>query len=357
MYKGRGTDQSLPGRFARQTREDVDDGWPETPAVEDTAPRTVVEPESARSVISRNSSPDVPFGQSLNPYRGCEHGCIYCFARPTHAYLDLSPGLDFETRLTAKTNAAERLRAELGKPSYRCSPIVLGTSTDPYQPVERTWRITRQVLEVLAETRHPVSIITKGSGILRDLDLLGSMARDGLVSVMVSLTSLDAELKRKLEPRAASPERRLRVMQALRDDGVPVGTLIAPVIPALTDHELEDLVAAAADAGATQAGYVLLRLPWEVRPLFRDWLQHHYPQRAEHVLSLLRQMREGRENDPRFGSRMRGRGPWADLLEQRFHRALRANGLDKRHQRELRTDLFRPPGRSSQLSLFDDGRG
>lgn len=354
MLKGRGTDQDIPGRFARQTTQPCDDGWPELPEAENSAPQTQCQPETARSIITRNQSPDVPFSQSVNPYRGCEHGCIYCFARPSHAYLDLSPGIDFETRLSAKTNAAERLRAELAKPGYRCSPVVLGTNTDPYQPVERHWGVTREVLEVLRDCHHPVSIITKGAGILRDLDLLAEMAEEHLVSVMISLTSLDAGLKRALEPRAASPTRRLRVIRALRERDIPVGTLIAPVIPALTDHELEDLLAAAAEAGVSEAGYVLLRLPWEVRPLFRQWLQEHYPERAEHVMSLLRQAREGRENDPCFGSRMRGSGPWADLLEQRFRRALRRHGLDRRDHPQLDVSRFRPPRRGGQWDLFDD---
>ncbi len=354
MLKGRGTDQDIPGRFARQTTEPSDDGWPELPEAETSAPQTQCRPETARSIITRNQSPDVPFAQSVNPYRGCEHGCIYCFARPSHAYLDLSPGIDFETRLIAKTNAAERLRAELAKPGYRCSPIVLGTNTDPYQPVERHWGVTREVLEVLRDCHHPVSIITKGAGILRDLDLLAEMAGHHLVSVMVSLTSLNAGLKRALEPRAASPARRLQVIQELREHGVPVGTLIAPVIPALTDHELEDLIAAAAEAGVSEAGYVLLRLPWEVRPLFRQWLRERYPERAEHVMSLLRQARDGRENDPCFGSRMRGRGPWADLLEQRFRAALRRHGLDRRSHPQLDPNRFRPPHRGGQRDLFDD---
>ena len=353
MLKGRGTDQALPGRFARQTREDVDDGWPAVPDAETSAPETRCSPETARSIITRNRSPDVPFSQSINPYRGCEHGCIYCFARPSHAYLDLSPGIDFETQLTAKTNAAERLRAELARPGYRCSPVVLGTNTDPYQPLERHWRITREVLQVLHDCRHPVSIITKGAGIQRDLDLLGPMAARGLVSVMVSLTSLDAGLKRQLEPRAASPERRLKTIALLHEQAIPVGTLIAPVIPALTDHELEDLIAAAAQAGAGEARYVLLRLPWEVRPLFRQWLQEHYPDRAGHVMSLLRQARNGRENDPCFGSRMRGTGPFAELLEQRFRRALRRHGLDRRDQPPLDTSQFRPPRPDGQRDLFD----
>lgn len=353
MIRGRGTDSQIPGRFTAYDTEAVHDGWPETPAAEATDPATICEAETAGKIISRNGSPDVPFEQSINSYRGCEHGCIYCFARPNHAYADRSPGIDFETRITAKVNAADRLRAELAHPRYHCRPIVLGTSTDPYQPLERDWRITRSLLEVLAECRHPVSVITKGAGVLRDQDLLADMAADGLVSVAVSLTSLDPDLKRRLEPRAAGPQRRLRVIETLAGRGIPVGTLVAPVIPALTDHELERLVAAAATAGAEYAGYVLLRLPWEVRPLFREWLDEHQPGRAEHVMSLLRQARGGRENDPCFGTRMRGTGAWADLLEQRFRKALRANGLERRQSRPLNTTLFQPPRRSPQLSLFD----
>ncbi|WP_290652146.1 PA0069 family radical SAM protein [Aquisalimonas sp.] len=354
MLKGRGTDQVIPGRFAKQSSTAVQDGWPDTPGAETSAPTTHCTPETARTIITRNTSPDLPFTQSINPYRGCEHGCIYCFARPSHAYLDLSPGLDFETRLTAKVNAAERLRAELARPGYRCAPIALGTNTDPYQPIERQWRITRSLLELLDQCRHPVSITTKSVGLLRDLDLLESLAQNDLVTVTVSLTSLDAGLKRALEPRAASPERRLGMIRELRRHGVPTGTLIAPVIPALTDHEIERLIEAAAKAGVQQAGYVLLRLPWEVRPLFRDWLATHFPARAEHVLSLLRQARDGRENDPCFGSRMRGSGPWADLLEQRFRKALRRHGVQSRGIPPLATTHFRPPQAvPEQLSLFD----
>ena len=352
MIKGRGTDQEIAGRFQRQTVSPVDDGWPDTPHEESSAPETRCTEENARSIITRNQSPDVPFEQSINPYRGCEHGCIYCFARPSHAYVDLSPGIDFETRLTVKTNAPALLRKALAGRSYRCSPIVLGTNTDPYQPIERQYRVTRELLGILDECRHPVSIITKGSGILRDLDLLTSLARDNLVSVMVSLTSMDAGLKRSLEPRAASPQRRLHVMRTLAENGVPVGALIAPVIPALTDHELEDLLHASADAGCDQAGYVLLRLPWEVRPLFQDWLEAHYPDRAARVMNRLRQTRGGRDNDPGFGSRMRGTGPWADLLGQRFHAATRRYGLDCRRDTTLATHLFRAPDDTNgQLSL------
>ncbi|SEO49575.1 PA0069 family radical SAM protein [Aquisalimonas asiatica] len=355
MLKGRGTDQCITNRFAHRTRHTIDDGWPVLDAAEDSAPGTTCTIETARSVITRNRSPDVPFQQSINPYRGCEHGCIYCFARPNHAYIDLSPGLDFETRLTVKTNAAERLRAELARPGYRCQPIVLGTSTDPYQPVERHWRVTRSLLEVLDACRHPVSLITKGGGILRDLDLLESLAADGLVSVMVSLTSLDAGLKRALEPRAASPATRLRVIRALRERGIPTGALIAPVIPVLTDHELEALVAAAAEAGAQEAGYVLLRLPREVSPLFQHWLEEHAPGQAEHVMSLLRQAHGGRAYDACFGHRMRGAGPWADMLEQRFRHALRRHDLVRRSQVALNTRRFRPPvPETPQQSLFPD---
>ena len=355
MLKGRGTDQRIANRFSHRKTDSVDDGWPNLDAAEQSAPDTICTTEQARSIITRNRSPDVPFEQSINPYRGCEHGCIYCFARPSHAYIDLSPGLDFETRLTVKTNAAERLRAELARPGYRCQPIVLGTNTDPYQPIERQWRVTRSLLEVLETCRHPVSLITKGGGILRDLDLLESLATDNLVSVMVSLTSLDSGLKRALEPRAASPGTRLRVIRALRERGVPTGALIAPVIPALTDHELESLVESVAGAGVQEAGYVLLRLPREVQPLFQRWLEEHAPGRAEHVMSLLRQAHGGRAYDACFGHRMRGKGPWSDLLEQRFRRALRRHGLERRNGVPLNTHSFRPPVPDTpQRSLFPD---
>jgi DNA repair photolyase len=340
--KGRGAQSNPPGRFNPQQTERVDDGWysEETPA----SIATSVECDRARSVITSNDSPDIPFSQSINPYRGCEHGCVYCYARPSHAYLGLSSGLDFESRLFYKQDAAELLKAELSRRGYVCKPITLGANTDPYQPVERRLRVTRSILEVLARCRHPVSIVTKGALVLRDVDVLADLARDGLVTVAVSLTTLSAETKRTLEPRAASPQARLRAVRELNAAGVPTGVMVAPVIPAVTDHEIEAILEAAAEARARWAGYVLLRLPYDVKDLFREWLEAHFPDRAEHVMSLVRQMREGRDNDPRFGSRMRGTGPFAELLRKRFKVACRRHGLDS-GGREVPhpTHLFRPP--------------
>ena len=324
--KGRAALGNPEGRFARQRRERVDDGWHDDHC---DAPRVAQEvlPEQARTIIARNSSPDVPFSQSVNPYRGCEHGCIYCYARPGHAYLDLSPGLDFERRLRFKANAAEVLERELCSPRYVCEPITLGANTDPYQPVEAGLGITQRLLEVCERHAQPVSIITKSALVLRDTDILARMAARGLCHVMVSVTTLDDGLKRRLEPRTASGAARLRAVRALTEAGVPVGVLVAPVIPMINDAELEAILAASAAAGARKAAWILLRLPWEVRELFREWLQCHYPERAEHVMSLIRQSREGRENDPRFGSRMRGSGPYADLIARRFTVAARRCGL------------------------------
>ena len=329
--KGRGAASNVSGRFARTQAQGVDDGWGSV--YEDLAeaprPQTRVTEERARRVISRNDSPDVGFNQSLNPYRGCEHGCVYCFARPSHAYLDLSPGLDFETRLYAKTNAAERLRAELARPGYRPEPIALGINTDAYQPIERRYEVTRQVLEVLAECRHPVSFVTKSALIERDLDLLAAMARERLVTVYFSVTTLDNRLAARMEPRASAPHRKLQAMRALHAAGVPVGVMVAPVVPMITDHELEHILQAAHEAGARAAGYVLLRLPHELKQVWREWLELHYPQRAAHVMSLIRQMRGGRDYDSAFGSRMRGQGPFAELLARRFARAHRELGFGR----------------------------
>ena len=308
--------------------------------------QTTVSIQQARTIISRNESPDIPFTQSINPYQGCEHGCVYCYARPSHAYLDLSPGLDFETKLFAKPNAAALLRAELAKPGYVCDPIALGTNTDPYQPIEREWKVTRSILEVLAETGHPFSIVTKSALVERDLDLIAPMAARNLARVYVSVTTLDRELARTLEPRAAAPQRRLATIRALAQAGVPVGVMVAPIIPQLNDRDLEAILEAAAAAGARHAGWVLLRLPREVAPLFRDWLDAHHPLRAEHVMSLVRQMRGGRDNDPRFGARMRGSGPYADLIEQRFALACRRFGL-ARDREPLDRTQFRPPAVSA----------
>ncbi|MDO8412792.1 MAG: PA0069 family radical SAM protein [Gallionellaceae bacterium] len=353
--KGRGAVNNPEGRFETILREAVDDGW-DTPAQPEDASievafKTITTQEIARTIISRNDSPDIGFSQSINPYRGCEHGCIYCYARPSHAYLNLSPGLDFETRLFAKANAAALLRAELAKPGYRCEPIVLGANTDPYQPIERTWKITRQILEVLAECQHPVCIISKAALVERDLDLLAAMAEKNLVHVHISITTLDATLARHMEPRAAAPARRLATLRALSAAGVPNGVMVAPVIPFLTDAEMEHILETAQEAGAISAGYVLMRLPYELKDLFKDWLQAHYPLKAAHVMSRVRQMREGKENDPNFGSRMRGSGLFAELLGQRFHNACARLGFNPQRQ-ALSTAHFRRPELHGQMSLF-----
>jgi DNA repair photolyase len=349
--RGRGSASTLEGRFARTTRDAEVPDWDD--AEPGRAPGTALFVDAARSIITRNDSPDVPFRQSINPYRGCEHGCIYCYARPAHAYLDLSPGLDFESRIYWKPNAAALLRNELARPGYRCDPIAIGANTDGYQPAERELRVTRQVLEVLAECHHPVTIVTKSALVERDLDLLAPMAAAGLAQVMISVTTLDAELKRRLEPRTASPTRRIETIRRLNAAGVPTGVLAAPMIPALNDHELEAILEAAAAAGARSAGYILLRLPHEVAPLFEEWLEQHYPLRKAHVLGLIRDMRGGAVSDPRFGSRMRGAGPLADLLRQRFARACRAHGLATRREAPLDTSRFVPPAANGpQLGLF-----
>ncbi|WP_421556310.1 PA0069 family radical SAM protein [Pseudomonas kitaguniensis] len=345
--RGRGTVTNLHNRFAPTVSVDEDDGWyQEVPPTQGTEVRI----ETAKTIITRNTSPDLPFDRSINPYRGCEHGCIYCYARPSHAYWDMSPGLDFETKLIAKTNAAEVLEQQLSKPGYVCAPINLGANTDPYQPIEREYTITRQTLEVLLRYRHPVTIITKGSLILRDLDLLTELARQRLVGVMISLTSLDDELKRILEPRAAAPKARLRAIRVMREAGIPVGVLCSPMIPMINDSELESLLTEAHAAGAQSAAYMMLRLPLEVAPLFEEWLAAHYPQRAAHVMSLVRQVRGGEVYDSRFGVRMRGEGPFADLLAQRFSKAIKRLGLNRREGFNLDCAAFCPPGR--QLALL-----
>lgn len=350
VTKGRGATLQIEGRFESVTRESADDGWG---TADEALPafKTTVTVEQAKSVIQRHDSPDLPFAYSLNAYRGCEHGCIYCYARPSHAYLNLSPGLDFETKLFAKPDAAKLLRAELAKTSYQCSPIALGANTDPYQPIEREWQITRQILEVLAECKHPLSIVTKSALIERDLDLLTQLARDNLVLVFISVTTLDAELARKLEPRAASPRRRLQAIRALNEAGVPCGVMVAPVIPFLTDAELENILQTAHEHGARSAGYTLLRLPYELKDLFKDWLATHYPLKAEHVMSRLREMRGGRENDPQFGSRFRGQGLFAELLTKRFQLASERMGFNQEHVR-LDASKFIRPNLSGQQSLF-----
>ena len=345
--RGRGTTSNPHNRFAPNCSVAEDDGWyQEVPLTQGTEVRI----ETAKSIITRNNSPDLPFDRSINPYRGCEHGCIYCYARPSHAYWDLSPGLDFETKLIAKTNAAAVLEQQLSKPGYVCAPINLGSNTDPYQPIEREQQLTRRLLEVLLRYRHPVTIVTKGSLILRDLDLLTELAQQRLVKVMISLTTLDDELKRTLEPRAAAPKARLRAIRVLTEVGVPVGVLCSPMIPMINDSELEHLLEAAKANGAVSAAYMMLRLPLEVAPLFEQWLQDHYPQRASHVLSLIRQSRGGELYDSRFGARMRGEGVFAELLAQRFNKTIRRLGLNLRERYSLDCSAFCPPG--GQMSLL-----
>ncbi len=331
----------------------VDGDWLDAQRDVDGAPpplRTTVTIEHARKIISFNASPDIAFNRSINPYRGCEHGCIYCFARPTHAYHDLSPGLDFESRLFAKPNAAELLRSELAKPGYAVAPIALGTNTDPYQPIEADWRITRSILEVLHDTCHPLTITTKSDRVVRDIDLLAPMAAQGLSGVAMSITSLDPKIAGTIEPRAPHPERRLKAVRTIADAGIPVYVSIAPIIPAITDHELEHLVERAAAAGARGCFFIPVRLPHEVAPLFRAWLDAHFPDRAAKVMATIHSLRGGRDNDPQFFTRMRGSGPWADLMRARFGVAIRKHGLTNRST-PLRTDLFRPPA-GPQGELF-----
>lgn len=349
----RGATLNSESRRFNLLQREADGDWRDQRDALDGSPpplRTTVTVERPRTIISRNQSPDVPFDRSINPYRGCEHGCIYCFARPSHAFHDLSPGLDFESRLFAKPDAAELLRAELAKPGYEVAPIALGTNTDPYQPIESEWRITRSIVEVLSEHRHPLTITTKSDRVVRDLDLLESMARDGLAAVAVSVTSLDPKVAATVEPRAPHPERRLKAVAALAAAGVPVYVSISPVIPAITDGEMEALIARAAEAGACAVGYIPVRLPWEVAPLFRAWLEEHFPERAGKVMSTIQAMRGGRNNDPDFHSRMKGEGIWADLFRARFHIAARRHGLDGKRI-SLRNDLFRRP-RGPQGELF-----
>ncbi len=350
-FKGRGAADNPPCRFDRERHEAFDDGW-EDEAHDGTAPRTQVTLIQARSIISRNDSPDIPFTQSINPYQGCEHGCIYCYARPSHAYLGLSPGLDFETKLFAKANAAELLRAELSRPGYRCDVIAIGANTDPYQPIERKYCITRALLEVLAECEHPLGIVTKSALIERDLDLLAPMARNGLVHVFVSIGTLDHELMRTLEPRTSAPARRLQALGALAAAGIPCGVLVAPLIPFLNDRDMEAVLEAAAAQGASMAGYQILRLPYELKSLFKEWLGRHYPLKAAHVMSQIRQLRGGRENDAHFGSRMSGEGLFAELQARRFALACERHGLNRKGRNELDTTRFKPPARDGQLTLF-----
>lgn len=360
MSKLRGALSQIQGRYETAARSPYDDGWAEEEEIASPPPTTVTE-ERARSIIARNDSPDIPFEQSINAYRGCEHGCIYCYARPSHAYLELSPGLDFETRLFAKTNAVELLKEELCRKGYRAKPIAFGTNTDCYQPIERRYKIMRGLLEVLAQCDHPLTLVTKSALVERDIDLLAPMARKKLVKAFVSVTTLDHRLARKLEPRAASPRRRIDTLRALASAGIPCGVMVAPLIPALTDASLEGVLEAGAAAGATMAGWILLRLPNEVRPLFKEWLAAHYPQRADHVISIVRQSRGGRENDPNFGSRMTGSGNFAALIAKRFELACRRLGLNSEDDHMasrggLDCALFRPPAPAQntpgQMTLF-----
>ncbi len=368
--KGRGATFNPGNRFRDVQREVFDDGWgvaldpAEGEASGPPPPKTTVTVQLARSIIARNDSPDIPFAQSINPYQGCEHGCIYCYARPSHAYLDLSAGIDFETRLFAKPQAAELLRAELAKPGYCCDPIALGTNTDPYQPIERNWKITRSVLAVLAECEHPFTIVTKSALVERDIDLIAPMAAKRMARVYLSITTLDRELARRMEPRAAAPQRRLQAVRALSAAGIPVGVMVAPIIPQLNDRDLESILESAAAHGATSAGWVLLRLPREVAPLFREWLDAQYPQRAAHVMSLVRQMRGGRDYQSAFGTRMRGEGAFAVLIKRRFELACARLGLNRGRSHEgLDLTRFRPPAPAAarpsrrnfaQAGLFED---
>lgn len=352
--RGRGAISNRSGRYERFQHEAFDDGWGSGEEDRDRPVRTSVTPDRSRTIIARNDSPDVPFDLSINPYRGCEHGCIYCFARTTHAYLGLSPGLDFETRIFSKPEAAELLRRELSKPGYRCQTLALGANTDPYQPVEKEHRITRSILELLSERDHPVSIVTKSNLVLRDADLLVPMAERRLASVFVSVTTLDRELARKMEPRAPTPAKRLEAIEALSRLGVPVGVLASPMIPAVNDSELERILEAAAAAGAGAAGYIMVRLPLELKELVTEWLEEHFPSRAQHVLHLIRDTRAGKLYRSGFGERMRGTGPYAALLAERFRVAAARLGLDGALA-PLDVSRFRPPRPElpgGQLSLF-----
>src|SRR5271170_460032 len=354
LRRGRGAATNASGRFELERREAFDDGWTQDEAPEPLA--TEVTWERPKTIITRNDSPDISFDRSINPYRGCEHGCFYCFARPTHAYMGLSAGLDFESRLFAKEGAATLLERELAAAKYVPAPIAFGTNTDPYQPIERQYRITRSLLETLQRARHPLSIVTKSNLVLRDLDILSDMGRDGLVKVFLSVTTLDRELARKMEPRAPTPQKRLEAIEALNDAGVPAGVMVAPIIPAINDAEIEKILMRAYAAGAREGGYVVLRLPGELRDMFREWLQVHYPDRLKRAVSLMQSMREGKDYEAQWGRRMAGSGPYAWMIGRRFEMAARRLGY-RETSRALRTDLFQKPAReasdaAAQLSLF-----
>lgn len=347
--RGRGAGMNPSGRFEAESRHVYDDGW-ET--IEDLPPfKTEVQIEKPRTIITRNDSPDIGFDRSINPYRGCEHGCIYCFARPTHSYMGLSAGLDFESKLFAKPDAAKMLDKELSRPGYTAKTIAIGTNTDPYQPIEKKWRIMRDILQVLETHQHPVGIVTKSALVMRDQDILARMAEKGLAKVALSVTTLDGKLARTMEPRASTPTRRLQTLRSLSDAGIPVSVMVAPVIPGLNDHEIERVLDSARAMGALEAGYVLLRLPLEVSPIFKEWLLRNYPDRYRHVLSLVRSMRGGKDYDAEWGKRMRGEGPYAWQIGRRFEIAAKRLGLNL-SRRRLRTDLFSPTPGSEQLSLF-----
>ncbi len=356
MLKGRGTGWAIATRFAVDQREAIDDGWGSLEQAVDQQPAgqpTQIIEERVKRILSSNDSPDISFDLSVNPYRGCEHGCIYCYARPTHSYLNLSPGLDFETRIVAKVNAAEQLRVAFSRRGYQPALLNVGSITDAYQPVERKLRITRSVVEVLSECSHPFSVITKSSGIERDIDLIAPMAVRRLAAAYVSITTLDPALARILEPRAAAPERRLRTIRTLSDAGIPVGVSVSPIIPFINEPELERILEAAAEAGASSAFCVVLRLPWEVNPLFQHWLESHFPDRAKRVMARVRDMRGGKDNDAQFGSRMTGQGIWADLIRQRFRKAATRFGL-VRQRVELDLGQFQPPMRAgTSRASFD----
>jgi DNA repair photolyase len=348
--RGRGAALNPSGRFDAYSREVFDDGWE---SFEELPPfKTEVQEEKPRTIITRNDSPDISFDRSINPYRGCEHGCIYCFARPTHAYMGLSPGLDFETKLFAKSDAARLLERELSRPGYEPKTIAIGTNTDPYQPIEKERRTMRDILEVLEAANHPVGIVTKSALVTRDIDILSRMASHGLAKVALSVTTLDRKLARNMEPRAATPGKRLEALKQLGEAGIPVSVMMAPVIPGLNDHEIERVLDAARGQGALEAGYVLLRMPLEVAPLFKDWLLRHYPDKYRHVLSLIRSMRDGKDYDAEWGKRMRGTGPYAWTIGRRFEIAAKRLGMNL-EKRGLRTDLFRSPAKGgTQLALF-----
>ncbi|WP_417666823.1 PA0069 family radical SAM protein [Roseibium sp.] len=348
--RGRGAGLNMSGRFEKHSREDFDDGWDNQEDLPDF--KTSVQEERANTIITRNASPDISFDRSINPYRGCEHGCIYCFARPSHAFMGLSPGLDFESRLFAKPNAPELLERELARPGYVPRPIAIGTNTDPYQPIERRYELMREILEVLDKYNHPVAIVTKSALVERDIDILAHMAERNLAKVALSITTLDRKLCRAMEPRASAPHKRLTALKTLSDAGIPASVMIAPVIPALTDSELEAILEASSEHGAAEAGFILLRLPHEVSPLFRDWLLRERPDRYQHVMNLIRSMRGGKDYDAKWGERMRGKGPYADQIAKRFQLAAKRLGLNTRRHK-LTTDLFVAPQKGGvQLDLF-----